>query len=638
MPLSHGWAGMILNVDLTRGKIEKEQLSPEFAQKYLGGIGFNATRLFDLVKPNVDALSPENALIFSVGPLAGTLYPGSSRLTVTAKSPLTDIFGSANIGGHLGAELKYAGYDQITFLGKSEKPVYLWVDDDEVQLRDASHLWGTSTWEVGMRIKEELGDPEVQVLTIGQAGENLVRFANIQNPPRGAAGRAGMGAVMGSKNLKAVVVRGTKLVKVAQPDEFLNVCRESTIVGRDEPRYEALRGGGSPMWLNFLVGMGACGRKNFRKTDFPDWTAVSGERFRAGGEFTVRKRACFSCPVGCSGFFNIRSGEFEGTFGRTPEFGMTMISLFCDFTDVPAILKMETLFDEYGMDVMSAGGIFSWAMDCYSMGILRKEDCDGIPLEWGNHAAIIELIPKIARREGFGNLLAEGEKRAPQKLGRGSEKFMHHIKGIAPGIQDPRISKLFGLTWRTASRGGDHLAANMTWISDLVRDSDLQREVFGNQVSWGGTRKRDESPEGMGKMVKVCEDISAIINSAETCVRTGGSFELVAKALSAATGIDFDVDELLMTGDRIFNVEKAFNAREGLSRKDDDFSAPEKFAEPIEEGRFEGAVFSDLDKRLDEYYEVRGWDQKTGMPTWEKLIELELGHVAQELKKANAIR
>jgi len=635
----HGWAGASLNVDLTRKKIEKDQISPEFAEKYLGGIGFNAARLLDLVRPKVDALSPENVVILGVGPLAGTLYPGSSRLTMTAKSPLTDVFGSANIGGYFGAELKYAGYDQIIASGKSEKPVYLCIDDDEVQLRDASHLWGISAWEVAMRIKEELENYEMQVLAIGQAGENLVRFANVQNPPRGAAGRAGFGALMGSKNLKAIAVRGTKAVKVAQPDKFFDVCRESTVFGRSEPRYEALRGGGSPMWLDFLAGqMGACGGKNFRETEFPNWTAVSGERFRAGGEFTVRKRACFSCPVGCAGFFNIKSGEFEHTFGRTPEFGMTMISLFCDFTNVPAILKMQTLFDEYGMDVMSGGGIFSWAMDCYSRGILTKEDCDGIPLEWGNYDAIIELIPKIAMREGFGNLLAEGEKRAPQKLGRGSEKFMHHIKGMAPGIQEPRVSKLFCLAWRTASRGGDHLAANVTWVPDLVRDSDLQKETFGNQISWGGTRKRDESVEGMGDMVKVCEDISAIINSAETCVRTGGSFELIAKALSAATGIEFSVEKLLMTGDRIFNIQKTFNAREGLGRKDDDFSVPEKFAEPIAEGRYKGAVFPDLDQRLDEYYRARGWDQKTGFQTRAKLKELGLDHVAQELEKVNAIR
>lgn len=639
MAISYGWAGTILNVDLTRGKIEKTQLSPEFAEKYLGGIGFNAVRLFDLVSPNVDALSPDNVIIFGVGPLAGTLYPGSTRLTVTAKSPLTDAFGSANIGGFFGAELKYAGYDQIILSGKSEKPVYLWIDDDQVSLRDASDLWGTSTWEAGMRIKKELGDPEIQVLTIGQAGENLVRFANIQNPPRGAAGRVGMGAVMGSKNLKAIAARGTKAVKVARPDEFFNVCRESTRFGRTEPRYEALRGGGSPMWLDFLAVMGATGARNFRKTEFPNWTAISGEKFRAGGEWTVRKRACFSCPVGCSGFFNIRSGEFEYAFGRTPEFGLTMIGLFCDFTDIPAMLKMQTLFDEYGMDVLSGGGIFSWAMDCYSLGILSKEDCDGISLEWGNYAAIIELIPKIAKREGFGDILAEGEKRAPKKLGRGSEKFMYDVKGVIPGIQDPRISKLFGFAYRTANRGGDHLTANMTWIPDLVRDSDLEKKAFGNlQVKWGGTKKRDESMEGMGAMVKVCEDISAIINAAETCVRTGGSFEFIAKALSAATGIEFNVEKLLMTGDRIFNIEKAFNAREGLTRKDDDFSVPEKFAEPIPEGRYKGTVFSDLSQRLDEYYRARGWDQTTALQTMAKLKELELDEVAQELTKINAIK
>lgn len=638
MTILHGWAGTILNVDLTKGKIEQEEFSSEFAEKYLGGIGFNTARLLDLVKPKVDALSAENVIIFGIGPLAGTLYPGNTRLTITAKSPLTDIFGSANVGGHFGAELKYAGYDQVIFSGKSEKPVYLYIDDEKVELRDASHLWGTSTWEAGIRIKEELGDPEIQVLTIGQAGENLVRFANVQNPPRGAAGKMGMGAVMGSKNLKAVAARGTNRVKVARPDEFFRICRESTVFGRNEPRYDDLRGGGSAMWMNFLAPMGVMKGSNLRKTEFPNWAGVSGEKFRAGGEFTVRKRACFSCPVGCSGFFNIRSGEFGQTFGRTPEFGMTMISRTCDFTSVPAILKMQTLLDEYGMDV-HCGAIISWAMDCYNMGLLTKEDCDGIPLEWGNYAAIIELIPKIAKREGFGDLLAEGPRRAAQKLGRGSEKFMYHIKGVSSGNQDFRASKLMGLAYYTAPRGADHLTANITWIPELVRDSDLEKELFGDlKVRWGGTQKRDDSFEGMGGIVKACEDITAVINSAETCVRTGGSFEFIAKALSAATGIEFSVKKLLMTGERVFNLEKAFNTREGLTRKDDNFSVPEKWLEPIPEGRFKGAVFSDLDLRLDEYYRARGWDEKTGLQTRAKLKELELDHVAQELEKMDALK
>ena len=641
MAILYGWAGAILNVDLTRGKIEKEQISPEFAEKYLGGSGFNAARLFDLVKPGVDALSPENVIMFGVGPLTGTLYPANTRLTVTAKSPLTDIFGSANIGGSPGAEMKYAGYDQIAVFGKSEKPVYLWIDDDEVELRDAAHLWGKSTWEAGMMIREELGDPEIQLLMIGQAGENLVRFANVISPLGRAAGRTGMGAVMGSKNLKAIAVRGTKDIKVARPEEFFSVCRESTIAGRADPKYKRLRDGGSAYWMDALAPIGAAGVGNYRKALFPNWTALSGERMQPGEEFTVRKRGCFSCPVMCGGFFNVRAGEFEQTFGRNPEFGMTFIGLSCETDSLPAILKMETLFDQYGMDCVSGGQIISWAMDCYSRGILNQEDCDGISLEWGNYNAIIELIHKMAKRDGFGDLLAEGEKRAPQKLGRGSEKFMHHIKGMAPVIEDPRTNKLFGFAYYTASRGADHLNANVSWIPHLVKGSDIVKELISKHEKWGTIMSvaHDKSTEVMGETIKVCEDISAIINSSSTCMRAAGSFELMARALSAATGIDFSAEKLRKTGERIFNIQKAFNSREGLTRKDDNFSIPEKFtAEPVTEGHYQGDVLFELDQMLDDYYNARGWDAETGLQTRAKLKELGLDHIIPELEKVNAIK
>jgi len=624
MVLQFGWAGTVLNVDLTRGRIKKEQLSLEFARKYLGGKGFNSARLFDLLSPGVDALSPENVIMFAVGPLAGTLYPGNTRLTVTAKSPLTDIFGDTNIGGSVGAELKYAGYDQLLVFGKSKKPVYLWIDGGEVELREASHLWGTTTWEAGLAIRQELGDPEIQILTIGQAGENLVRFANIISPLGRAAGRTGMGAVMGSKNLKAIAIRGTRGVKVAQPQEFFRVCKESTVKGTSEPHYDALRGGGSPMWADLFMPAGGAGVKNYRKTMFPNWLALSGERMQAGGEFNVRKRACFSCPVCCSGFFNVRSGEFAQAFGRCPEFGTTEIGLRCEIDNLPALLKTGQLCDQYGIDVVSGQQMLAWTMDCYSMGILTKEDCDGIAPEWGNYNAVIELIHKIAKREGFGDLLAEGERRAAETLGRGSEKYMYHIKGLAPVIGDPRTNKVFGFPYFTATRGADHLSANVMWIPYLLSGSELGKKVM---AEW------EE-----GKATTVLENVSCIIHSAETCTRTGGSFELIAKALSTATGITFSVEELLTTGERIYNVQKAFNSREGLRRKDDYFPVHQRIAaEPVADGPYQGEVLN-LDPLLDDYYEARGWDKETGLQTVAKLKELDLDFIIPELKKVDAVK
>jgi aldehyde:ferredoxin oxidoreductase len=635
----NGWAGTFLNVDLTRGRIERELVSPEFAEKYLGGIGFNAARLFDLMKPCVEALSPENVLMFGVGPLAGTIYPGSARLTVTAKSPLTDIFGSANIGGFSGAEMKYAGYDQVAIMGKAPQPVYLWIDDGTIELRDASHLWGMSTGDTGLRLKEELGDPDIQVLTIGPAGENMVRFASIINPPRGAAGRTGMGAVMGAKNLKAIAIRGTGRLKVARPDEFFKICRESTIYGRTEPRYELLRRGGSSHWMDLLAPIGAAGVKNYTKTLFPNWEGVAGDKFKPGAGYSVRKRACFACPVGCGGFFNVRDGEFARSFGRVPEFGMTFISLSCYFDNIPAILKCQDLCDQYGLDSVSAGQVISWAMDCYDRGILSSQDTDGIPLEWGNYKSVIKLLHKVAKREGLGDLLAEGEKRAPLKLGRGSEKLMYHVKGMSPVIEDPRTNKMFGFAYCTAPRGADHLSSNTIWARDLVRDSELGKKVFKFE-KWGAkdSEAQSKSVAGMGEVLAVVENITAIINSAETCTRTGGSLDYIALAISAETGIDLDEAGALKTGERIFNMEKAFNSREGLTRKDDDFRPVGKFnKEPVVDGPYHGDVLP-VDQLLDEYYLARGWDPATGLQTRAKLAELGLGHLIPELEKVNGVR
>ncbi|MBI4285129.1 MAG: aldehyde ferredoxin oxidoreductase family protein [Chloroflexi bacterium] len=641
MAAIYGWAGTFLDIDLTTGKIERIPVSPEFAEKFIGGMGFNAARLFERVKPGVDALSPENVILFGIGPLTGTLYPGNTRLTVTAKSPLTDVFGATNIGGFIGGELRYAGYDQLAVTGKAARPVYIWIDDERVTIRDATHLWGTTTWETGQKIREELGDPDIQVICIGQAGENLVRFANVTNPPRGSGGRAGMGAVMGSKNLKAVAIRGTKSVKVARLGEFVQLCRESTIFGRSEPRYKHLRTTGSPKWIDFIGEASASGGRNFTRQISDRWEEIKGEKFLPGGEYTVRKRGCFSCPIGCSGFFNVKSGEFAQIFGRTPEAGVTIMGLGCDIYNVPFLLKMQELLDKYGMDSLSGGQMLAWAMDCYDRGILTKEDTGGLALEWGNYAAVTELVPMIAKREGFGSLLADGEKRAPQNLGRGSEKLIYHIKGMSCPAEDPRVSRTFGFSYYTAPRGADHLTANITWVPDLLRGSELGKKMAAKYKKWGSIKsaEHDDDIAGMGESQKWMEDATAIINAAEVCTRTGGSFEFMAKALSAATGLEFTLDKLLAAGERIFNMEKAFNAREGLTRKDDNFSNPEKFTrEPVAEGPCKGDVLFNLEEFLDEYYQARGWDVPTGLQTRAKLIQLGLADIIPELESAGAVR
>ena len=627
----YAWAGTILKVDLTSRVIEKEPLSKDFAQKYLGSSGFNAAKFLELVKPEVDALSPENVFMIGLGPLSGTAFPGSSRVTIAAKSPLTDLYGDSNIGEHFGTEVKLAGYDQILVFGRSEQPVYLWINNDEVEIRDASQLWGKSTWDTATMIRDELGDPDIQVACIGQAGENLVRFACVIVPTKAAAGRGGLGAVMGSKNLKAVAVRGSKGIAVAKPEEFMQVCKETRTRITKGASYASLHEYGTTFLQEGAVFAGLAGTRNFQTTLFPNIEAVSGKRFKK--EFALPMTACTACPVACRVHYIVKSGEFAGISGGGPEFGATQMGLRCDIDNMEALLMENELFNKYGLDCISAGALFAWAMDCYEHGILTKEDFDGTPLSWGDYHATIDMTHKIVRREGFGAILAEGEKKAPQLVGRGSEKYMHIIKGRAPVVEDPRANRQFGFAYYTSLTGEPHLQANVIYVPDLFRDSDI-----GKWMRKDPDTLNPHSPKDKGKLVKLGEDYTQIIDAAGICTRTGGSINLVTRAISSATGIEFTEEEMLKTGERIVNVQKALNSRQGLTRKDDNFSVPEKFTkEPIKEGLYKDSVV-ELDMMLDDYYQARGWDLETGLQTKEKLRELGLEHIIAELEKVDAVK
>lgn len=627
-----GWAGIILNVDLGTKKVEKQALSPTFARKYLGASGFNSAKLFELVKKDADSLGPENVLIFGVGPLSGTLAPGSSGLTVTAKSPLSDAFGSSHMLGFFAQEVKFAGYDQIIIFGKSDQPLYLWIDDDRVELADASHLWGKTTWETARMIKEELGDPEIKIVCIGEAGENLVRFANIIAPQKRACGKSGLGAVMGSKKLKAVAVRGSKDITIAQPKEFIQVCQEiRENVVHKYFLYNMLHELGTPGLVDRHAPQGAIGVRNYQDNIFPNWEAISGKTLKR--DFGTSMRACAACHVACGVHHRIKSGEFGGVQGDGPEFATTGMGLRLGIDNLPGLLKTHELFNQYGIDIISARGVIGWAMECFQRGILTREDFGGSPLSWGDYGAVLEMIPKIARREGFGNILAEGEKRAPLLVGRGSEKYMHHVKGVSLPSEDPRADKLFGFQYVTAPRGADHLTASILHMLHLISDTDVGRKIAKDAAAMNR-----RVPDRKGMIVKWCEDVSAVVNASGICIRTGGSIHFMARALSSATGVVFSVEELFEIGERIFNVQKAFNARLGLTRKDDNFSNEDKFTrEPIKDGLHKGQVL-EIEKMLDEYYQAREWDEQTGLQSRKKLENLGLEDVAEELEKVNALR
>ena len=626
-----GWAGSVLEVDLTAGSARQQALSKAFAREYLGGSGFNSARLFELLQPGVEPLSRENVLMFGVGTLTGTLAPGSARLTVTAKSPLTDIFGDSNMGGHWSTELKFAGYDQLLFFGKAARPTYLWIDNGMVDLRDAGHLWGLSTWETARRIREDVEDPFAQVICIGPAGENLVRVANIMCPTKRAAGRAGMGAVMGSKNLKAIAVRGGTDIEIAHPKEFLKACMEirQTLVN-SYPHYESLRTYGTPGYYDPFYSAGVIGVKNYQQNTFQGWAALSREVLKR--DFYKAMRACASCPIACGPFHSVTSGEFAGTYGEGPEYADQQLMLLMGCDNPAAMLKYQEICNQEGLDVYGVGCQIAWAMECYEKGILTEEDFEGRPLSFGDYEAVLEAVPKIARRRAFGAVLGEGPKRAPELVGKGSEQFMYHVKGQAPVMEDSRAHKVYGLQNLTGTRGADHLKGNIIHMRFLLRDTEIGKALSGDL---GALDVRNT--DGVGEMVKWGEDLTQVVDSLGVCTRTGGSIDLLVAALCSATGLDFPKEELLSIGERIFNLQKAFNAREGLTREDDNFSVPTKFLhEPVRDGPCRGSVL-ERDLLLDDYYEAREWDVGTGLQTREKLVGLGLGHVAEELNRWNAL-
>jgi aldehyde:ferredoxin oxidoreductase len=627
----YGWCGNVLKVDLTTRSTEVVPLDPEKAQKFLGGRGLNSWVLYNLATTDLDEFGPENPLIVGSGPFCGTLVPAASKFTFTSKSPLTNIFSDSCAGGYFGPELKYAGYDQIIISGVSEKPVYLLVDDDQVELKSADHLWGKDTWTTQKEIRQEHGD-EFQVACIGKAGENLVRFAGIIHGLKRAAGKFGLGAVMGSKKLKAIAVRGTKGVQVAHPELLLEFALETIRKITNHPFYKTRSVYGTPHLEDALTPLGVMSTRNFERTSFERYKEIGGIRLTE--KYSKRMRSCMGCPAHCTHVYSLEEGPFKGTYGEGPEFTVTsMVGDRCGVSDLEALLKINQLLNEYGMDCAAFGGLVGWAMDCYEKGIINQTDTDGLELRWGNAEAIIELVHQTANRKGFGNILAEGEKRAPQLIGRESDQYMFHCKGGIIIAEEPRALPGFGLAYLTSTRGSDHLRARYP-LETIAHGAEVARKLFGSEDA-----ANPRTPRGKGKGVKWFEDLMTVVDSLGLCKFNYPSFmeivstpEVLAKGYYAVTGLKVSGEELLAAGERIYNVEKAFNARLGLARKEDNFSVPEKFLmEPLKEGGFKGQVFP-LDAMLDEYYEARGWGND-GLQTYEKLSRLGLSEIADELKR-----
>ncbi|MGQ4914976.1 MAG: aldehyde ferredoxin oxidoreductase family protein [Candidatus Asgardarchaeia archaeon] len=615
-----GYAGQMLFVDLTKRKIVKEPLQEDFAKLYLGGRGFNSRFLFDMVPKGIDPFSPENIVAISNGPLCGTLAPSSNRYTVTAKSPMTHGVGYANSGGHFGPEMKYAGYDTIVITGKADEPVYLYIDDASVEIRSAKHLWGKDTFETDAMLREEIGDEKIQMLYIGQAGENLVYFSAVINNLYRAAARTGVGAVMGSKKLKAIAVRGTGYVEVADPDKFDALIDETLQKIYDDPAYPSLSHYGTPFLIDLAYLGGGLATRNNQTGVFEKYEEVSAETFNE--YYRVKSESCFSCPIHCGKYARVRSGKYKGARGGGPEYeSIVCLGTKCGIGDYGAIIYANELANRYGMDTISLGDTIAFAMEAYEKGILTKDMTDGIELRFGNDEALIEMIKKIAFRDGFGNILADGTKRAAEKINKGAEKFALHVKGLEPPAYDVRTAKAFGLGWATATRGADHLAA--------LPNFELLGYSPEKGVEWFGSPKAVDpyATEGKPRMVYWHENFGTAVDSAEMCKYTCFSAyavkpEDLALFINYAVGWNLTGNDILRIGERIYNVERLFNLREGISKSED--RLPDRFTkEPLPEGPAKGQVV-ELDKMLSEYYKLRQWDWETGYPKLPKLKELGL--------------
>jgi aldehyde:ferredoxin oxidoreductase len=603
----HGYAGRILHVDLTTGKTYTEKLNTDYAKKYIGGIGLGMRLWLDNSKPNLDPLTPENPLVLALGPISGTMFPtGGNGHAFVSKSPETLAIGEAVAHGTFGAELKRAGYDAIILTGKAEKPTYLWIDDDSTQLLDASHLMGKSPAQTEETIKTELGDYYIRVAAIGSSGEKLSRIASIINEKTRAAGRTGLGAVMGSKNLKAIAVRGTHDIVPAKPEQFMDMVQDfhERMKGPATKKYRTL---GTPENVLVHNALYCMPTRNYNNAHFEEADKVSGEVLNE--KYVAKIIGCNSCAMRCEHEVVIPEGPYKGTMTRMEYETLWAMGPYCGISRLDTIIKAMELANYYGMDAISAGVIVGFTMDCYENGILTKKDLDGMEANFGNSEALIQLLEKMGKREGIGDILADGVRIAAKKIGKGADKLAQHIKGLEVTGYDLRCLKTAALGFAVSFRGADH----------------NRHGAYAFDVK--GKVDRLKAEKGRGQMVRDMENTYAVIDSLIICKFSRGTYYKglveMAKLYNLVTRIDMSAEELNQSGERINTIARLINIREGLGRKDD--TLPWKVMNlPIpDEGPVKGAVVTqkELDLLLDDYYDSRGWTLE-GIPTLAKLKEL----------------
>ncbi|MGW8194282.1 MAG: aldehyde ferredoxin oxidoreductase family protein [Desulforhopalus sp.] len=599
----HGYGGHILRVDLSSGSIRREKTDPGYMLEVIGGRGLNSRRLYDELRRDVDPLSEENMLLIGVGPLTGSLFSTSAYMTISGKSPLTGILGDSAAGGFFGAEIKFAGYDQLIFTGKAPQLSYLLICDDYVEVRSAAHLQGKDIFETTAAIRSELGDNNLQIAAIGPAGENLVRYSIVACNNSRVCGRTGMGCLFGAKNLKAVVVKGTGMVSTADPLRFMELCKMVDKRILEHPEFRDRHNMGSTLLVKALNGLGILPVNHFQRGMAPYVDKISGQTLAQ--KYKVKNKGCFNCNINCSRYYITREVESEG-----PEY-----ETLCSFSsrigsdNLEFALKMNEFLNRQGLDSLSTGETIGWAMECVEKGIFTRDDFDGLDFSWGNIRTVEKILGLIIAGEGIGAEFAKGTRHLARMMGRGSEKYALHVKGLDVICGDPRGIKAFGLTYAIASRGADHLRAEPFF--ELTNRFEEAEKRFGTRDAADRL-----SNNGKARLVEYTERQALLTDCLTMCKNVGLSmdvldFELAAELLRSGTGLKFNEDVIntalraTITNDRLMNLDF------GVTAKDD--TLPHRFThEPLTEGASKDQVVPVADMVKD-YYRIKGWDEN-GVP------------------------
>ena len=636
-----GYAGHYLEVDLTKGVVQKKEMEKEWARLFLGGSGVSSKILWERTTSKTDPLSPDNVLIVGTGPLTGAMFSPSGRMMFASRGPLTGVWAESHVGGFLGPEIKYAGFDFVIFNGRSPKPVYLFLRDGKAELRDASHLWGKETDVTATMIREEHKDPEVKVGTIGPAGENQVLYGSIIVDFYRAAGRAGLGTVLGSKNVKAIAATGSLGLEAYDMDKFLE-ANEREMARLDDPLWTdslaSLRKYGTTDLVAVINEIGRLPTKNHWTGYYEDAEDIGPELIAE--KYRIAQEACHGCAVGCKYIIRVKGGKYPTEPIGGPEYETLMaFGSNCLNNDVEAVFHLGKRCDLLGLDTISTGKTISFAMELYEKGIITKKDTDGIELTWGNGEAQAELVEKIAKREGFGKILANGTRKAAEQIGGDAWKYAIHVKGLEASGQDPRAHQSMGLTYATNVRGADHLRS-ISCIEELGYPK-IAADRFGADKAEAILEIM--SPKHKGEVIWDMENLYALVDSAVICKYATMwppvfYFDTFVNVIPSLTGMEewSDPKYVRQTSERISHLRRAFNHRLGITRKEETLP-PRLLSEPMPTGPSKGGL-PDLDEMLDEYYSFRGCDPETGYPLEKKLNELGLDFVVSELKPLKMTR